>query len=99
MHVRRESDYQVGSGPDDRVTPGTTLAEHNESALPQTADLRADAARGLRRANTVEKVENTAKTKFSQKLAGGGFLLRMRSSCEEEGRRKASVQIDVVHRV
>jgi len=39
-------------------------------------------------ADTVEKVENTAKTKFSQKLAGGGFLLRMRSSCEEEGRRK-----------
>jgi hypothetical protein len=36
----------------------------------------------------VEKVENTAKTKFSQKLAGGRFLLRMRSSCEEEGRRK-----------
>jgi len=39
-------------------------------------------------ADTVEKVENTAKTKFSQKLAGGRFLLRMRSSCEEEGRRK-----------
>jgi hypothetical protein len=38
--------------------------------------------------DTVEKVENTAKTKFSQKLAGGGFLLEMRSSCEEEGRRK-----------
>jgi hypothetical protein len=38
--------------------------------------------------DSVEKVENTAKTKFSQKLAGGRFLLRMRSSCEEEGRRK-----------
>jgi hypothetical protein len=39
-------------------------------------------------ADSVEKVENTAKTKFSQKLAGRRFLLRMRSSCEEEGRRK-----------
>jgi len=38
--------------------------------------------------DSVEQVENTAKTKFSQKLAGGRFLLRMRSSCEEEGRRK-----------
>jgi hypothetical protein len=38
--------------------------------------------------DSVEKVENTAKKKFSQKLAGGGFLLRIRSSCEEEGRRK-----------
>jgi hypothetical protein len=38
--------------------------------------------------DSVEKVENAAKTKFSQKLAGGRFLLRMRSSCEEEGRRK-----------
>jgi len=36
----------------------------------------------------LKKVENTAKTKFSQKLAGGRFLLRMRSSCEGEGRRK-----------
>ena len=43
----------------------------------------------LRRwADSVEKVENTAKTKFAQKLAGVRFLLRMRSSCEEEGRRK-----------
>jgi hypothetical protein len=41
-----------------------------------------------RRVDSVEKVENTAKTKFSQKLAGGRFLLRMRSPCEEEGRRK-----------
>jgi hypothetical protein len=39
-------------------------------------------------ADSVEKVENTAKTKFSQKLAGGRFLLRMRSSREEEDRRK-----------
>src|SRR5215470_12229771 len=39
-------------------------------------------------ADSVEKVENTAKTKFSQRLAGGRFLMRMRSSCEEEGRRK-----------
>jgi hypothetical protein len=31
----------------------------------------------------VEKVENAAKAKFSQKLAGGRFLLRMRSSCED----------------
>ena len=38
-------------------------------------------------ADSVEKVENTAKTKFSQKLADGRFLLRMHSSCEEEGRR------------
>jgi hypothetical protein len=38
--------------------------------------------------DSAEKVENTAKTKFSQKLAGGRFLLRMRSSYEEEGRRK-----------
>jgi hypothetical protein len=43
----------------------------------------------LRRwADSVEKVENAAKKKFSQKLAGAGFLLRIRSSCEEEGRRK-----------
>jgi len=34
--------------------------------------------------DSVEKVENTAKSKFSQKLAGGRFLLRMRSSCEQE---------------
>jgi hypothetical protein len=39
-------------------------------------------------ADSVEKVENTAKTKFSRKLADGRFLLRMHSSCEEEGRRK-----------
>jgi len=49
---------------------------------------KADIAGLPPRADTVEKVENTAKTKFSQKLAGSGFLLRMRSSCEEEGRRK-----------
>ena len=42
----------------------------------------------------VEKVENTAKTKFSQKLAGGRLLLRMRSSREER-----SPKVDVVHRV
>src|SRR5262249_46312597 len=34
------------------VTPGTTLAEHNESALPRTGDLRADVAGGLRRATS-----------------------------------------------
>jgi hypothetical protein len=49
---------------------------------------KADTAKLPSRADSVEKVENTAKKKFSQKLAGGGFLLRMRSSCEEEGRRK-----------
>jgi hypothetical protein len=38
--------------------------------------------------DSVEKVEDTAKTKFSQKLGGGRFLLRMRSSCEEEGCRE-----------
>jgi len=38
--------------------------------------------------DSVEKVENAAKTIFSQKFAGGRFLLRMRSSCEEEGRQK-----------
>jgi hypothetical protein len=47
---------------------------------------------GLKRSaysgNSVEKVENTAKTKFSQKLAGGGFLLRMRSYAKKKGRRK-----------
>jgi hypothetical protein len=42
----------------------------------------------LEMADSAEKVENTAKTKFSQKLAGGRFPLRMRSSCEEESRRK-----------
>ena len=45
-------------------------------------------------ADSVEKVENTAKTKFSQKLAGGRLLLRMRSSREER-----SPKVDVVHRV
>jgi hypothetical protein len=39
-------------------------------------------------ADSVEKVENAAEAKFSQKLARGRFLLRMHSSCEEEGRRK-----------
>jgi hypothetical protein len=33
------------------VTPGITRGEHNESALPQTADMSADVAQGLRRAN------------------------------------------------
>src|SRR5215475_13978164 len=58
------------------------------SALAPTADKSTNA--GFRRygADSVEKVENTAKKKFSQKLAGGGFLLTIRSSCEEEGRRK-----------
>ena len=32
------------------VTPGKTRAEHNESALPRAADIRADVAQGLRRA-------------------------------------------------
>ena len=35
---------------EDRVTPGLARAEQNESALPQTADIRADIAGGLRRA-------------------------------------------------
>ena len=35
----------------DRVTPGIARAEQNESALPQTAGIRADIAGGLRRAN------------------------------------------------
>jgi hypothetical protein len=39
-------------------------------------------------ADSVEKVENAARAKSSQKFAGGRFLLRMPSSCEEEGRRK-----------
>jgi hypothetical protein len=56
----------------------TTLRSGGKADIPQPP-LGAD---------SVEKVENTAKTKFSQKLAGGRFLLRMRSSCEEEGRRK-----------
>jgi hypothetical protein len=38
-------------------------------------------------ADSVEKVENAARAKFSQKLAGGRFRLRMCSSCKEEGRR------------
>jgi hypothetical protein len=42
-------------------------------------------------ADPVEKVENAAKAKFSQKLAGGRFLLGMRSSCEEEGRRMLQI--------
>ena len=33
-----------------RVTSGITRAEHNESALPRAADIRADVAQGLRRA-------------------------------------------------
>ena len=33
------------------VTPGKTRVEHNESALPRAADVRADVAQGLRRAN------------------------------------------------
>ena len=33
--------------------------------------------------------EDAAKAKSWQKLAGGRFLLRMRCSCGEEGRRKA----------
>jgi hypothetical protein len=50
-------------------------------------------------ADSVEKVENTAKTKFSQKLARrqisfeDAFFMRRRRSP------KASVQVDVVHRV
>jgi len=36
---------------EDRVTPGIARAEQNESALPQTADIRADIAGGLRRVN------------------------------------------------
>jgi hypothetical protein len=39
-----------------------------------------------KRADSVEKVENAAEAKFSQKLAGGGFLLGTGSSCEEERR-------------
>jgi hypothetical protein len=39
-------------------------------------------------ADSVEKVENAAKAKFSQKLAGNRFLLRIGYSCEEERRRK-----------
>jgi hypothetical protein len=50
--------------------------------------VRADIPGPPLRADSVEKIENTTKTKFSQKLAGGRFHLRMRSSCEEEGRRK-----------
>jgi hypothetical protein len=42
----------------------------------------------LLRVDRVEKVENAAKAKFSQKLADCRFLVKMRSSCEEEGRRK-----------
>jgi hypothetical protein len=34
----------------------------------------------------VEKVESAPKEKFSQKPASGGLLLKMPSSCEEEGR-------------
>ena len=35
-----------------RGTPGITRTEHNESALPQAADVRDDVAGGLRRATT-----------------------------------------------
>src|SRR5262245_33268899 len=35
----------------DSTTSGITRAEHNESALPGAADIRADVAQGLRRAN------------------------------------------------
>jgi hypothetical protein len=35
----------------DSTRLGITRAEHNESALPQAADMRADVAQGLRRAN------------------------------------------------
>jgi hypothetical protein len=34
-------------------------------------------------ADSVERAENAAKAKFSQKLTGGRFLLKMDSSCEE----------------
>src|SRR5215475_902530 len=39
------------AGPYIRVTPGKTRVKHNESALPRAADVRADVAQGLRRAN------------------------------------------------
>jgi hypothetical protein len=37
---------------EDRVTPGIARAEQNESALPQTAGIRAGIAGGLRRATS-----------------------------------------------
>ena len=57
------------------------------------------------RRDSVEKVENAARAKSSQKFAGGRFLLRMPSSCEEEDRRKVlfksmrSTVFDEVNRI
>src|SRR5215472_6928622 len=48
---RPQTLLQRAAGPYIGVTPGNNTREHNESALPRTADLRADVARGLRRAN------------------------------------------------
>jgi hypothetical protein len=48
--------------------------------------IRKAADRFPQRVDFVEKVESAPKENFSQKLASAGFLLRMPSSCKEEGR-------------
>jgi hypothetical protein len=64
------------------VNPGIARAENNESALPQTADVRADVAQRLRRAMTRHVTTNLLQYAGGSKAAGG--IRDLRDSCRQK---------------